>query len=185
MTDDGYCVEYRESLLQHFARLGSFFDRKPMPISGQQIGVDRALKFYGLSRQGEFGDRRDEYKEGEKPSFLDFVALWKWESWESYRGTDKVIAQKASVVIMHEILKEFGYEKLIPDPNRPGPDYYKDCTKFNWVDALVKKHKQKTGFEYAESKSELDAILKLTQKGQMISPAAGILGLSVIYFSII
>ena len=30
---------------------------------------------------------------------------------------------------------------LLENPNRPGPDYYKDCIKFNWVSALVKNHK--------------------------------------------
>ena len=28
------------------------------------------------------------------------------------------------------------------DPKRPGPNYYDDCEKFNWVDALVSKHKE-------------------------------------------
>ena len=59
-----------------------------MIISPYKIGTNRALKLYGLSRQGWMGDRKDEYPNGEKPSIFDFVALWKWESWESYRGTD-------------------------------------------------------------------------------------------------
>lgn len=28
------------------------------------------------------------------------------------------------------------------DPKRPGPNYYDDCKHFNWVDALVEKHKE-------------------------------------------
>ena len=31
---------------------------------------------------------------------------------------------------------------LLENPNRPGPDYYKDCIKFNWVSAMVKSHKK-------------------------------------------
>ena len=42
-----------------------------------------------------------------------------------------------------EMIKEFELTRLIEkqDPRRPGPDYYKDCIQFNWVDALVDKHK--------------------------------------------
>ena len=45
---DGYCIEYRESLRQHFMRIGNFLNNKPMPISGFQMGKDRALAIYGL-----------------------------------------------------------------------------------------------------------------------------------------
>ena len=46
--------------------------------------------------------------------------------------------KEASIVLIEQ-----GYEKMIKDdPKRPGPDYYKDCIKFNWVDALVSKHKE-------------------------------------------
>ena len=30
---------------------------------------------------------------------------------------------------------------MLENPNRPGPYYYKDCIKFNWVTALIKNHK--------------------------------------------
>ena len=63
---------------------------------------------------------------------------------------------------MDEILTENNLGDIVPDPNRPGPDYYKDCNKFNWVDALVEKHKEKTGFVYAASDEEMATILKLT-----------------------
>ena len=35
---------------------------------------------------------------------------------------------------------EFNYGYLIPDPLRPGPDYYKNCKKFDWVEKLKKSH---------------------------------------------
>ena len=42
-----------------------------------------------------------------------------------------------------EVLIEQGYAEMIKeDPKRPGPNYYDDCEKFNWVDALVSKHKE-------------------------------------------
>ena len=42
---------------------------------------------------------------------------------------------------MHDILNDLGQENLIADPKRPGPNYYDDCKKFNWVDVLVQNHK--------------------------------------------
>lgn len=40
------------------------------------------------------------------------------------------------------VLIELGHEDMIKmDPKRPGPNYYDDCKQFNWVDALVSKHK--------------------------------------------
>ena len=38
--------------------------------------------------------------------------------------------------------KKFGlYEKgCLDNKNAPGPDYYSECKKFNWVSALVIKH---------------------------------------------
>ena len=38
-------------------------------------------------------------------------------------------------------MMEFGFSNLIPDPKRPGPDYYSECKQFNWVDTLIDKHK--------------------------------------------
>ena len=185
VTPDGYCVEYRESLWQHFLRVGAWLNAKPMKITGWQMGKDRGLKLYGLSRQGFFGDRKDSHKNGEKPSVFDFIELWKWEAWESYRGTDKILAQKGAVKLMDDILREFDYGHVVPDPKRPGPDYYSECEKFNWVEALVKKHKEKTGFQYASSEEEMAAILKLTQGGNYFAPITGIFSLSLAYVSII
>ena len=38
-------------------------------------------------------------------------------------------------------MMEFGFSDKIPDPKRPGPDYYSECKQFNWVDTLIDKHK--------------------------------------------
>ena len=78
---------------------------------------------------------------GNKPPFYDIVGNWKYDAWESLRGTDQILSQKLCIELMHEIMTEFGYADMISDPNRPGPDYYSDCKKFNWIDALRKNHK--------------------------------------------
>ena len=62
---------------------------------------------------------------------------------------------------------------MIPDPKRPGPNYYDDCIKFNWIDALVKNHK-KAGGDYEASKEELDALMKLTSAEKLLPVAASL-----------
>ena len=57
-------------------RVGGWLNKKPMRITGWQMGKDRGLKLYGLSRQGYFGDRKDEYKNGKKPPFYDIIKVW-------------------------------------------------------------------------------------------------------------
>ena len=64
---------------------------------------------------------------------------------------------------MHELLIEYEFEDVIQDPMRPGPNYYDDCIKFNWVDALVKNHKKAEGNDlYTATKEEMAALLKLS-----------------------
>ena len=66
----------------------------------------------------------------------------KWDAWDKIKGVPKRICQKMFVKLAHEVLIENGYAKMIEqDPKRPGPNYYDDCIKFNWVDALIDKHK--------------------------------------------
>ena len=68
---------------------------------------------------------------------------------------------------------KFGFADKIPDPKRPGLDYYSDCIKFNWVDALVEKHKKHIklsdgedvyAVEYTPEELEIMANLKLKEK---------------------
>ena len=127
------------------------------------MGFDRALKIYGLGAQGVYGDRADDKPNGKKPDFWDVIGLWKWEAWGNYKGTPMGVAQKACNELMHDVLNEFDLAYKIPDPTRPGPNYYDDCIKFNWVDALVKNHQEKVGDElYTATAEEQAAILKLT-----------------------
>ena len=140
-----------------------------MPISGAEMGFDRALKIYGLGSQGVYGDRADDKPNGKEPGFWDIVGKIKWDAWGKYKGTPMDVAQKANNKLMHELLIEKGYGHIIPDPTRPGPNYYDDCIKFNWVDALVKNHKEKVGGDgYTASAEEMAAILKLTDHAQKL-----------------
>jgi hypothetical protein len=64
-----------------------------------------------------------------------------WESWEEVKGLPVTTAQKLFIEEASSLLIEYGYEDMVrEDPKRPGPDYYKDCIKFNWIDALVSNH---------------------------------------------
>ena len=139
-TPQGYCIEYRESLYGHFQRLGLLLDnkREPRLISDLEFGMTRGLKMYGLGMCGGFGDQKKE-----KPSFFDIIGVMKWDAWENLKGVPRSTCQKMFVKIATEILVEYNYGHMIEqDPKRPGPDYYKDCIKFNWVDTLIKKHKE-------------------------------------------
>ena len=65
----------------------------------------------------------------------------------------------------------FGFSDKIPDPKRPGPDYYSDCIKFHWADALVEKHKKhlvasngENVYEIEYTPEELAIMQKLKEK---------------------
>ena len=144
-------------------RVALWFAEQPYRISPFEIGLNRGMKIYGIGRQGEFGDVTDEKPDGKKPSFVDIIGTMKWNAWKENEGVDRVIAQKATIKLLHDILREYKFESAIEDPKRPGPNYYDDCIKFNWVDALVKNHKEDGyGKEYEATKEEMEALLKLT-----------------------
>jgi hypothetical protein len=48
---------------------------------------------------------------------------------------------------------------LLENTNRPGPNFYDDCVKFNWVTALVKSHKK-----HIEGKGENYEYYMLTEE---------------------
>ena len=57
---------------------------------------------------------------------------------------------KLIIITITAIFKENGLERFLVNKDRPGPDYYKDCIKFNWVDELKGKHKtylEKIGYK--------------------------------------
>lgn len=121
-TSSGFCIEYRESLFEHFDRIGRLFEKEPPLLSNLDIGMDRGMKMYGMGMQGSEGDQT-----GEKPSFIDVLGGMKWDAWEDYRGIKKEFCQKIFIVFASELLVEEGLGKWIENPNRPGPDYYSEC----------------------------------------------------------
>ena len=44
--------------------------------------------------------------------------------------------------MVQPIMIEYNFGYVIPDPKRPGPDYYQDCEKFNWASKLIESHKE-------------------------------------------
>ena len=132
MTKDGYCIEYRETLFDHYMRIGKWMDIKPYKISPYDYGLDLGLEFYGRGKCGYYGDNTSE-----KPWFGDVIGGLKWEAWTKYNGTPKELCQKLFLKDVHKIMEEYGFGYLIKDPKRPGPDYYSECNKFNWAASLV------------------------------------------------
>ena len=73
---------------------------------------------------------------------------------------------------MHEVLIELKQEDGIPDPERPGPEYYSKCQQFNWVDELVTTYNADSAnnpieFGAANAAEEL-ALIKLTTNALLL-----------------
>ena len=86
VTKDGYCIEYRESLFDHYWRLGKWMNQKPYPIKPLDYGVELALELYGLGKCSYWG-----YNYTEKPWFGDILGGMKWDAWTKYNGTPKTL----------------------------------------------------------------------------------------------
>ena len=71
-TKEGYCIEYRESLDDHFKRYGMVWKTKP--ISVFEIGMDRGIYILTLGLQARKGDRTME-----EPSILNIPKHAVWE----------------------------------------------------------------------------------------------------------
>jgi len=102
-TSTGFCIQYRETLFEHFDRIGSLFEKEPPLLTHMEIGMDRGLKMYGMGMQGSKGNQTIE-----KPSFVDVVGVMKWEAWEDYRDIDKVFVQKIFIVFASKLLEDEG-----------------------------------------------------------------------------
>ena len=74
------------------------------------------MKIYGIGRQGEFGDIADDKPDGKKPPFIDIIGTMKWNAWKENEGVDREIAQKATIKLLHDLLREYDYEWAIEDP---------------------------------------------------------------------
>ena len=92
---------------------------------------------------------------------------------------------KLIIIAITAIFKENNLENLLVNKDRPGPDYYKDCIKFNWVDALKSKHKKyletigdKT-FYTVKLTAEEEALMKEMNAVSLSATAAAVAGLGL------
>ena len=103
VTDTGFCIQYRESLFEHFDRIGRLFEKEPPILSHMEIGMTRGMKMYGMGMQGSKGDQTNE-----KPTIFDVLGGLKWDAWEDYRGIDSKFAQKMFIVYGSKVLVDEG-----------------------------------------------------------------------------
>jgi len=69
------------------------------------------------------------------------MGVMKWNAYEKMKGKSVDLMYKLIIIDITAIFTENNLEQLLVNKNRPGPNYYDDCIKFNWVDALKDKHK--------------------------------------------
>ena len=50
-----------------------------------------------------------------------------WTAWNKLKGMSKITAEKLLITETDKIFEQYGKLALLENPNRPGPDYYKDC----------------------------------------------------------
>ena len=55
-TKDGYCIEYRETLKEHFDRIGDFLEPEPKKITGWDMGWENAVDLLGKGKCGQYGN---------------------------------------------------------------------------------------------------------------------------------
>ena len=63
-----------------------------------------------------------------------------WDKWNELKGMPKDTAKRLSIYEWDKLFAELGKLYLLENPNRPGPDYYSECKKFNWATKLVENH---------------------------------------------
>ena len=107
------------------------------PISYFDIGMTRGLQFAAFALQANKGDCN-----WEEPSFINFAKLEIYNNWQKMRGMSQETAMRIMVRETDIEFAKFDKLPLLENPNRPGPDYYKDCKLYNWVNDLVDKHKK-------------------------------------------
>ena len=135
VTKDGYCIEYRETLWQHFWRYGEIWQVKK-PLGVFELGIDRGVYLAVLYWAGRNGSNITM----EKPSVLNFPKRMFWNKRQELKDMPKKTAQKLLIIETDKELAEADMLHLLENPNRPGPGYYDDCKKFNWATAMLKSH---------------------------------------------
>ena len=111
--------------------------REPRILSDMDIGLRRGLPLYALGMQGEYGDQTSE-----KPWFGDIVGTLKWDAWEDVKGQTKELCQKLFIIKTHELFEEEGKSEYLVNANKPGPNYYSECKKYDWIEELIVSHKK-------------------------------------------
>ena len=64
----------------------------------------------------------------------------KWEAWEKLKGQSKETCQKLFIIRVNQLLEEEGLAHKIPNPYKPGPNYYSECKMYDWVTELKASH---------------------------------------------
>ena len=77
----------------------------------------------------------------EEPSVFNIPKHMFWVEYNKIKGMPKDTAKRLFIAELDKTLAKHNMLNLTENANRPGPDYYNDCIKFNWVSALVKSHK--------------------------------------------
>ena len=65
-----------------------------------------------------------------------------WNSYENKKGMSKELCWKLIIINITDMMTENDLQELLVNEKRPGPNYYDDCIKFNWVTALKDNHKK-------------------------------------------
>jgi|UniRef100_A0A6C0I832 diazepam-binding inhibitor (GABA receptor modulating acyl-CoA-binding protein) len=64
-----------------------------------KVDDDTLLQVYGFYKQATLGDNNTE-----KPSFFNFKASKKWESWDALKGMSKLLAQGQYIKLIKDLI---------------------------------------------------------------------------------
>lgn len=87
-----------------------------------------------------------------------------------------------------------GLGAYLENPSRPGPNYYKDCKNWNWVDVLVTNHRSHLekkgiynvyGVDMTEAEIREMERLNGLNNSNIISLSGALLSVSLAYISLI
>lgn len=80
------------------------------------------MNLFAWGKQGTYGDNKTP-----KPSFLDPIKLYAWETWNKIKGMKVATARENFINLCERILKKMKIKTR--DPYKPGPNYYDGCFK--------------------------------------------------------
>ena len=67
---------------------------------------DEKLILYGLYKQAKFGDNNTN-----KPSFIDFTGLKKWNAWNNLKNKSKFDSEVEYIKKVNLLIKKYGFNK--------------------------------------------------------------------------